>query len=86
VHEQADFAGYPQRDGPPNASPFVSSPRKLLNPEKNPGEFETVRRVLGHRSAETTSAFYCGMEQAAAFERYDEVVSQYLAEADRDAD
>jgi integrase len=53
--------------------------------KNNPGEFETVRRVLGHRSTETTSAFYCGMEQAAAFERYDEIVSGYLAKVDRDA-
>jgi integrase len=46
---------------------------------RNPGEFETIRLLLGHRSIETTIAFYCGMEQATAFRRYDEVISGYLA-------
>jgi len=46
---------------------------------RNPGEFETVRLLLGHRSSEMTSTVYCGMEQAAAFRRYDEVISEYLA-------
>jgi len=46
---------------------------------RNPGEFETVRLLLGHRSSETTSGFYCGMQQAAAFRRYDDVISEYLA-------
>ena len=53
---------------------------------KSPGEFETVRRLLGHRSSETTSRFYSAMDQAAAFRRYDEIVTQHLApEEDRDA-
>ena len=47
---------------------------------RNPGEFETVRVLLGHRSIATTIRFYCAMEQAAAFARFDEVVSGYLAE------
>jgi integrase len=44
---------------------------------EHPGEFETVRLLLGHRSLETTVRFYSGMEQAAAFRRYDEIVSKY---------
>jgi len=51
---------------------------------RNPGEFETVRLLLGHRSLETTIATYCGMEQAAAFRRYDEVISGYLAAEELD--
>jgi integrase len=47
---------------------------------RNPGEFETVRVLLGHRSIETAIRFYCAIEQAAAFARFDEVVSAYLAE------
>jgi integrase len=54
---------------------------------RNPGEFETVRLLLGHRSSETASGFYCGMQQAAAFRRYDEVISEYLAaEENNDAE
>ena len=45
---------------------------------EHPGEFETVRLLLGHRSSETTTRFYSGMEQAAAFRRYDEILSRYL--------
>jgi integrase len=45
---------------------------------RDPGEFETVRLLLGHRSIETTIAFYCGMQQATAFRRYDKVISEYL--------
>lgn len=55
---------------------------------QNPGEFETVRLLLGHRSFETTSRFYSAMDQAAAFRRYDEIVSQSFdlpREHDRDA-
>jgi hypothetical protein len=51
---------------------------------RNPGEFETVRLLLGHRSFDTTSAAYCGMEQAAAFRRYDEIISGYLAAEELD--
>jgi integrase len=51
---------------------------------RNPGEFETVRLLLGNRSSEMTSAVYCGMEQAAAFRRYDEVISGYLADEELD--
>jgi site-specific recombinase XerD len=40
----------------------------------HPGEYETVRRFLGHKSIQTTIKFYVGLERAAAFRRYDEVV------------
>lgn len=43
----------------------------------HPGEFETVRLLLGHRSIATTVSAYCGIEQAAAFRRYDEVIARY---------
>jgi integrase len=50
----------------------------------HPGEIETVRLLLGHRSYETTNSAYCGMEQAAAFRRYDEVIAEYLASEEDD--
>jgi hypothetical protein len=28
----------------------------------NPGDYETVRRMLGHRNIQTTITFYCGLE------------------------
>jgi Phage integrase family len=39
-----------------------------------PGDYETVRVLLGHKSLQTTIQFYAGMEIAAAAKRYDEVV------------
>ncbi|MCB1467471.1 MAG: hypothetical protein KDK08_10095, partial [Rhizobiaceae bacterium] len=39
--------------------------------DANPGEYETVRRFLGHRKLETTTTFYAGFENKAALARYD---------------
>ena len=43
----------------------------------HPGEYETVRLLLGHKSIETTIAFYCGLEQDDAFRRFDRVIDSY---------
>lgn len=41
-----------------------------------PGDYETVRVLLGHKSLQTTIQFYAGMETSAAAKRYeDEVLS-----------
>lgn len=45
-----------------------------LYPKNHPGEYEIVRRALGHRSITTTVAFYCGLEAEAAARRFDGVV------------
>lgn len=42
----------------------------------NPGQYEVVRRILGHRSVETTIKFYCGLETDAAAQAFDEVVTK----------
>ena len=39
-----------------------------------PGDYETVRVLLGHKSLQTTIQFYAGMEISAAAKRFDEVV------------
>jgi integrase len=38
----------------------------------NPGDYGTVRMFHGHKSMDTTTKYYCGMENEAAFERYDD--------------
>ena len=43
------------------------------------------RSRLTSMPIETTIAVYCGMEQMAAFARFDEIVSAYLVEKDEDA-
>ncbi len=40
----------------------------------HPGNYEEVRRILGHKRIETTLRNYAGMETAAALRRYDEIV------------
>jgi integrase len=42
--------------------------------DDNPGGYEVVRRALGHRSIDTTNAFYTGLETAAAIRHFDEVI------------
>ena len=44
---------------------------------EHPGEYETVRLLLGHKSLETTVKTYCGMEQADALRRYDGLIDRY---------
>jgi integrase len=41
-----------------------------------PGGYEVVRRLLGHRSSETTIRFYAGMEGKSASRHYDDVILQ----------
>ena len=38
--------------------------------DRNPGQYEVVRQLLGHKDIETTTAFYAGAERAAAMRYY----------------
>ena len=42
--------------------------------DANPGEYEVVRRVLAHRSIDTTTRYYLGTEIGAAVRRFDSVI------------
>jgi integrase len=42
--------------------------------EEHPGEYETVRRLLGHARIETTVRYYAGAEMASSVRRYHEVL------------
>jgi integrase len=42
--------------------------------DANPGAYEVVRRVLGHRSIDTTVAFYTGLETPAAVRHFDKTI------------
>jgi len=44
----------------------------------HPGDYETVRRFLGHRSIKTTTSFYCTLETTAASRMFGEVVRKHL--------
>jgi integrase len=43
----------------------------------HPGEYETVRLLLGHKSLNTTTQYYSGLEQADALRRYDALIDSY---------
>jgi integrase len=45
--------------------------------QAHPGAYELVRLLLGHKSTATTTTYYCGSEQKAAFKYYDSIVSRY---------
>jgi integrase len=46
----------------------------MLFLDENPGEYETVRRLLGHRKLTTTTNFYAPLDTPRAHKRYDEFV------------
>jgi integrase len=43
-----------------------------------PGEYETVRRILGHRNIQTTIHFYCGLETTQATEVFGKIIASHL--------
>ncbi|WP_339951193.1 tyrosine-type recombinase/integrase [uncultured Albimonas sp.] len=46
----------------------------LIFLRRNPGDFETVRRMLGHKKLETTTSFYAELETREALKRWDDVL------------
>jgi len=49
--------------------------------DANPGDYETVRRVLGHRSLQTTVDFYTGLETPAAVRHFDKTILNLRTES-----
>ena len=48
----------------------------------NKGDYETVRRVLAHRSIVTTTKFYTGLVTAPAVRHFDEIILKQRKDAD----
>jgi integrase len=48
--------------------------------DAQPGAYEVVRRVLGHRSIETTTGFYTGLETAASVRHFDRTILRLRGE------
>jgi integrase len=46
-----------------------------LHLEAHPEDLETARRLLGHRSLNTTLKAYANLSSRSAFRRYDETIS-----------
>jgi integrase len=46
--------------------------------EANPGDFESVRQMLGHKNIATTMTFYAKACTMSALARYDDVISAQL--------
>jgi integrase len=43
-----------------------------------PGEYETVRRLLGHRNIQTTINFYCSLETTQANEAFGKIIREHI--------
>ncbi len=43
-----------------------------------PGEYETLRRLLGHRDIQTTIRFYCGLQTMQATEQFAKLIRQQI--------
>jgi len=43
-----------------------------------PGEYENVRRLLGHRNIQTTINFYCGLETTQANETFGRIIRDQI--------
>ena len=46
----------------------------------HPGEYETVRQLLGHKSLATTMRHYAGDEMAVSAERFDEMITDAITQ------
>lgn len=44
----------------------------------HPGDYETVRRLLGHRSIQTTTHFYCGLQTTQATEEFGKIIRKHM--------
>jgi integrase len=44
----------------------------------HPGDYETVRRFLGHRNIQTTINFYCGLQTMQATEEFGKLVRRQI--------
>src|SRR5262249_48502855 len=43
-----------------------------------PGDYETVRRLLGHRNIQTTVNFYCGLQTTQATEQFAKLIREQI--------
>jgi hypothetical protein len=51
----------------------------------HPGNYELVRRLLGHRNIQTAIRFYCGLEMVQASEMFGEIIREQLNPSLEDA-
>ena len=49
----------------------------MLFIREHPGEYETTRLILGHKSLTTTVWAYCGLGQADALRRFDALIDRH---------
>ena len=43
-----------------------------------PGDYETVRRILGHRNIQTTIDFYCGLQTMEATQQFGKLIRENI--------
>jgi hypothetical protein len=53
-------------------------PPLLSSSSARPGEYELVRRILGHRNVQTTINSYVGLENIQASEIFSQIVMEHM--------
>jgi integrase len=53
--------------------------------QRRPGEYELVRRLLGHRNVQTTINSYIGLENIQASEIFSQIVMEHMDSDDVEA-
>ena len=51
----------------------------------HPGDYETVRRLLGHRNIQTTINFYCGLQTLEATKEFGKIIRRQIKFEPEDA-
>jgi len=51
----------------------------------HPGDYETVRRFLGHRNIQTTINFYCGLQTMQATDEFGKIIRRQIKVEREDA-
>src|SRR6516164_2081282 len=46
--------------------------------KQRPGDYETVRRLLGHRDIQTTTRFYCGLQTMEATQQFGKLIRENI--------
>lgn len=54
----------------------------LLFLKANPGQYESVRQLLGHKNIQTTTNFYAGFETDEAMQRFNQIIDGFRGEGE----
>jgi integrase len=74
----ADYCAHPESDRTSDNGSQFRHAAAAIYLKHRPGDYETVRRLLGHRDIQTTIRFYCGLETMQATEQFGKLIRQQI--------